>query len=216
MAGQTIDRPLWRAFPEESLTGAAAFVRAGGHGVVWAPGRARPAAWLLLPCGTDGTLSPLSQWVVMILGRRTYALVSSRPARGLALLRVPRRFEQRVSGWCERDETWPGATRTIALDCTACGACCVGCRAVLRPPDLTRWHRAGRTDLAARSYIRRQNGRLLLRLRDSDNACVHLDQKSCGIYPLRPYVCRIFPVGSEGCLDARRIVLGAVDGAVTA
>jgi uncharacterized protein len=216
MAGQTIDRPLWRAFPEDSLTHAAAFVRAGGHGVVWAPGRARPAAWLLLPCGPDGILAPLSLWVVILLGRRTYGVVRSRPARGLALLRVPRRSEQRVSDWCARDQTFVGATRTIALDCTACGACCVGCRPILRPPDVTRWRRAGRADLAAPSYIRRQGGRLLLRLSDTDHSCVHLDQKRCGIYPLRPYVCRIFPVGSEGCLDARRIVLGAVDGAVTA
>ena len=216
MAGQPIVRPVWRAFPEDSLTRAAAFVRAGGHGVVWAPGRARPAAWLLLPCGADGILPPLSEWVVLMLGRQTYGVVRSRPARGLGLLRVPRHYESKVSAWCERDRSWLGATRTISLDCTTCGVCCIGCRPVIQPSDVKRWHRDGRADLGARNYVRRQGGKLLLRMRNNDNACVHLDQKRCGIYPLRPNVCRIFPVGCEGCLDARRLELDIVDGAVTA
>jgi hypothetical protein len=216
VAGQTIRRPLWRAFPEAELASGAAFVRAGGHAAVSVEGRAAPAIWLLLPCGADGTLPALSRWVVLMLGRRTYSIVRSAPARGLALLRVPRRFESKVSAWCDRDAHWTGSTRTISLDCTSCGACCVGCRPVLGPPDITRWRRAGRADLARRSYTRRHGGFLMLRLRESDNACVHLDGRSCGIYPLRPYVCRVFPVGCEGCLDARRLELGIVDGAAGA
>jgi Fe-S-cluster containining protein len=144
--------------------------------------------------------------------RRSYGLVRSRPASGLALLRVPRACEPDVVTWCERDEAWPGSTRSIALDCTACGACCHGCRPVLRPDDLARWRAAGRPDLLGRRYVRRSGGVSVLGMRAADGACVHLNGARCDIYPIRPMVCRFFPMGSEGCLEARRLHFGLVDG----
>lgn len=209
--GEVVRRPLWRAFPEASLVRAAAFARAGGHAVIWAPARRLPAAWLLMPCTKDG-LSPLSRWVLVLLGRRSYGEVQVEPAKGLALIKVARRFHPRLAAWCHRDAHWRAATRTITLDCTSCGACCHNCRAMLLPPDLTRWRKAGRADLAGGRYIRRSRGQLVIRLRPTDQGCVHLDGRLCGIYPLRPYACRIFPPGSESCLSARRSVFGLVDG----
>ena len=209
---QHIERPLWRAFPESSFPAAVRHVQAGGNAVVWEEVRAAERAWLLLPCEPDGSVRPLSHWTILMFGRRSYGLVRSPDARGLALLRVPRRFEADVEAWCVRDAAWRGATRRIALDCTACGACCHGCRPVLRPGDLQRWRTAGRRDLLTRRYVRRSGGALVLRQRESGGACVHLRGARCDIYPLRPLVCRIFPVGSEGCLEARRLRFGLVDG----
>jgi hypothetical protein len=202
---------LWRAFAEDALPQAAAFARAGGHAVVWVHGRRSRAAWLLLPCDRRGQARPLSRWVMLMFGRRTYGLVRSRPAQGVGLLRVPRRFEPDVVTWCDRDAGWRGATRQLTLDCTSCGACCRGCRPVLRPSDLARWRAAGRADLAGRAFTRRSAGVVFLRLRETDNACVHLDGARCTIYPLRPFVCRLFPVGCEGCLEARRQTFGIDD-----
>ena len=211
MSAQIIRRPVWKAFPEASLSRAAAFARAGGHAVVWEPGHT-PSAWLLMPC-TKAGLSELSRWVLVLLGRRTFGKVRGAPARGLALIRVPRRFQSRVAAWCHRDSRWRGATRAIALECTSCGACCHGCRPTLLPPDLTRWRKAGRLDLASRRYTRKSQGHLIIRLRPVDNGCVHLDGRRCGIYPLRPYACSIFPPGCESCLSVRATTFGIVDGA---
>lgn len=178
--------------------------------MVWAPGRT-PVAWLLMPCAKDG-LSPLSRWVLVLLGRRSYGEVQVEPAKGLALIRVARRFHRRLAGWCHRDAAWRGATRAITLECTTCGACCHNCRATLLPPDLTKWRKVGRDDLAGRRFIRHSRGQLIIRLRPADQGCVHLDGRRCGIYPLRPYACRIFPAGSESCLGARLSEFGIVDG----
>lgn len=210
MSAQTIRRPLWKAFSEGSLARAAAFARAGGHAVVWAPGR-RPSAWVLMPCTTVG-VSELSRWVLVLFGRRTYGKVRRAPARGLALIRVSRRFERHVSAFCHRDSRWRGATRTMTLDCTSCGACCHDCRPQLLPSDLTRFRRAGRIDLANRQNTRQYRGKRVIRLRPIDQACIHLDGCRCSIYPIRPYACRVFPVGCESCLKARADALHIVDG----
>jgi Fe-S-cluster containining protein len=195
-----------------SLVRAAAFARAGGHAVIWAPARRSPAAWLLMPCTKDG-LPLLSRWVLVLLGRRTYGEVQVEPAKGLALIKVARRFHPRLAAWCHRDSHWRAATRPLTLDCMSCGACCHNCRPALLPPDLTRWRKADRADLGAGRYVRRIGGQLVIRLRPADHGCVHLDGRRCGIYPLRPYACRIFPPGCESCLGARRAVFGIVDGA---
>ena len=57
-----------------------------------------------------------------------------------------------VREWCARDAGQPRSTRTMKLDCLACGACCRDNRVVLEKPDLARWRRAARHDLLDRAY----------------------------------------------------------------
>jgi uncharacterized protein len=207
---QIVRRPLWKAFQETSLPRAAAFARAGGHAVVWAADQP-PSAWLLMP-STKDRLSELSRWALVLLGRSTFGRVRRAPARGLALIRVPRRFESRVAAWCHRDSQWRGATRAIALECTTCGACCHHCHPAVLGSDLARWRKAGRLDLANRRNTSQYHGHRVIRLRPVDQACLHLDGQQCSIYAIRPYACRVFPPGCESCLMARREVFGIVDG----
>jgi Fe-S-cluster containining protein len=210
VSANVIRRPVWRRFSESSLAAAAAFARAGGHAVVSVPGRPRPV-WLLMPCTTAG-LSPLSRWVLVLLGRRTYGEVRTSPAKGLALIRVARRFEARVADWCQRDSRWRTATRTLELECTACGACCRHCHPALLPPDLTRWRKAGRFELADLEHTDEHRGHRVIRLRPVDDRCIHLEGTRCGIYSIRPYACRVFPPGCESCLSARTEAFGTIDG----
>src|SRR5262249_40869446 len=114
----------------------------------------------------------------------------------------------------ERDSVFPGPTRTMILDCLACGACCKENEVVLEDEDLERFAGAGRTELARRPLARRRkDGRLVLVLL-KNKRCRHLGgDNRCGIYPIRPNACSEFPAGSECCLFSREEELGIVDGA---
>jgi Fe-S-cluster containining protein len=73
------------------------------------------------------------------------------------------------------------------------------------------WRRAGRTDLLSQAYTRRSKGEVVLRL-TANGRCMHLGRGNrCGIYPLRPANCSVFPVGAEPCLSAREETLGIID-----
>jgi hypothetical protein len=204
---QAIRRPLWKAFTERKLLAAARHVRAGGHALVWAEGPAAPIAWMLLPCDPEG-ISDLAWMSMLAVGRRRYAIVRSAPAEGLALARVPRRHEAKVVRWCERDAGSSGAMQPIELDCTACAACCHHARVEIGIRDRGRWRRGGRGDLSAPRWLRRSEGKTVLRQREQTAACVHLEGTLCGIYELRPDACRAFVPGSEPCLSARRARFG--------
>ena len=206
-----IRRPLWRAFRESALPGAARHVRAGGHALVWSEGKTRPAAWLLLPCDRDGGLPELTSWSLLNLRRRSYDRIEEGTAAGLALLRLPRRFEDKVNAWCARDERWPGSERDVELDCTACGACCQLACVRLEEHDLDRWRAARRADLCGKRFVSTGPSQPVLNRRQADGACVHLRGTRCGIYALRPEACRVFLPGSEQCLTARRRQLGVAE-----
>jgi Fe-S-cluster containining protein len=206
-----IRRPLWRSYSQRFIANAAAHVRAGGHALLWRPGPSSPVAWMLLPLDAEGDMPLMATWSMLALEKRRFDVVRRGPARGLATMRIPRDYETAVEGWCERDAMWPGATREIELDCVTCAACCRNNRVQLEPEDYALWRANDRKDLAGRAYTRRRDGQVLLRLR-TDGACVHLQGALCDIYPLRPDACRVFPAGSEPCLESRREEFGANDG----
>ena len=101
-----------------------------------------------------------------------------------------------------------------ALDCVRCGACCCntdGNRAEgfvdyveVFPNDVLR----KRPDLIGRFAVRNVDKKVHLKL-TPDGRCVALQgtlgvSVHCGIYDLRPTVCRRVQAGSEECLSARR------------
>ncbi len=100
-----------------------------------------------------------------------------------------------------------------ALDCQRCGACCVnsdenraeGFRDYVQvfPTDVM----ARKPDLLKRFTVRNRHGQTHLKLA-ADGRCVALEGRlgkrvGCGIYPVRPEVCRRVQAGSEECLRAR-------------
>jgi hypothetical protein len=202
----TIVRPVWRSFRPEFLGRAASHVRAGGFAAVFYP---KGNIKLLLPRTRGGALTEMSLWALLALEIRRWGSARSGPARHLAAVRVKEHHGPIILEWCERDGGEPESTRTMKLDCLACGACCRDNRVVLEPPDLAQW-RSQRPELLGRTYIRQSNGTVLLKL--VKGACVHLGKGNlCRIYPLRPGNCSEFPVGAEPCLAARLETLGLVD-----
>lgn len=111
-------------------------------------------------------------------------------------------------------------------DCQSCGACCgtartpasSAARAKLGLPTIDTWVNCSDADV--QRMPRRVRMKLLpVRLEDGkkmqatplreDGTCVFLkgaigDKVSCGIYDVRPTICRAFKAGSEFCLQARR------------
>jgi Fe-S-cluster containining protein len=205
-----VSRPVVRSFKRPHLGAAAAWVRAGGHAVVWlAPRKAR----LVFARPLEGDEHDLGWWSVLDMGRSEYRVARRGPFAGMAYIRVPHDCYALVRERVVRDSVHPGATRTIELDCLSCGACCRANRVELEPKDVERFERAGRGELARPPYARRDDGALVLVLR-RDKRCKHLgDDNRCAIYEIRPDACSTFPVGSECCLSSREQELGIVDGA---
>jgi Fe-S-cluster containining protein len=205
-----IVRPVVRSFTRPHVKRASAWVRAGGHAVVWvAPRKAR----LVFPRPREGDEHDLGWWSVLDLGRSEYLLPESGAFAGLGLLVIPHDCYAIVRDRAARDSVHEGPTRAIDLDCLECGACCRANRVELEPQDLARFDAAGRGELARAPYARRDNGSIVLVLRRDKN-CKHLhDDNKCGIYPIRPDACSTFPAGSECCLSSREEELGIVDGA---
>jgi uncharacterized protein len=203
-------RPVVRSYRLPHLRQAAAWVRAGGHAVVWiSPRKAR----LLFARPKEGDDNDLGWWSVLDLGRLEYRVARRGPFRGMAFIAVPHDCYAIVRFRVVRDSIYPEPTRRIDLDCLACGACCRDNRVVLDDGDIARFEAAGRGDLARLPYARREDGSVVLVLR-KDKRCKHLaDDNKCGIYPIRPDACSTFPVGSECCLSSREEELGIVDGA---
>ena len=217
MGKERVVRPVVRAFRAGFEREAAAHVRAGGHAVVWdAPagdsrkesGRAR----LVFGKPSPGDAGDLGHWSILDLGLARWLIVKRGPLRGLAFAWIPPDGIGIVEDRIARDSIHPHATRTMLLDCRECAACCRDNRVELKAPDVARFRRAGRPELARAPYVRRDGQKLVLRLLRSRN-CRHLTRdRSCAIYELRPDSCRSFPPGSEGCLFSREEELGVVDG----
>ena len=202
-------RPVVRSYRWPHLEEAAAWVRAGGHAVVWiSPRKAR----LVFTRPPEGDENDLGHWSVLDLGLHDHRIAKRGPFAGMAFIAVPHDCYAIVRFRVVRDSIHPEATRALDLDCLECGACCRDNRVVLDDVDLARFEKAGRGDLARPPYARREDGAVVLVLR-KDKDCKHLaaDNK-CGIYAIRPDACSTFPVGSECCLSSREEEMEIVDG----
>jgi len=196
-------RPVVRSFARRFASECAAWVRAGGHGVLWhSPERAR----LVVPRFRKGDLHHLGRWAILDLGKSTYGVPKKGPFRGLVTTPVPSDTLEIVREWAERDAQHEGPRRTIHLDCRACGACCRDNEVILERADFPRFRRGGVTPIT-----RRKNGVVMLRVL-GNGKCAHLGRgNACQIYEARPNACRDFPPASECCLFAREEELGIVD-----
>jgi uncharacterized protein len=173
----------------------------------------RTRARLLLPCPKEDDPKDLALYAILDLGKQRFRVSTRGVTKGLAVTLVPRECNDIVRARIERDKVHPGATRKVELDCTSCAACCYSNRVVLDDNDVERFRRGGRAHFAQRPYVRRNRGQIVLRLAP-DKACLHLAADNrCGIYALRPEMCREFPVGSECCLSARAEEYDLHDGA---
>ncbi|HEU4411753.1 MAG TPA: YkgJ family cysteine cluster protein [Polyangiaceae bacterium] len=200
---------VWRPFGRDDLEAAARYARRGGGALVVGE-RGGSKAVLFRP-GADGEPGLLVAWALKDLHAERFRAVGGRgPAAGLALAPIPANRRWVAATWLARDRAHAGPTRTLAIDCMTCAACCHDNAVLLEPDDLLRWKRARRLDLAAEGYVERRGRRQFLRLADS-GACQHLRDKLCGIYPLRPFNCRAFPAGTEPCLFARFDRFGTAD-----
>jgi Fe-S-cluster containining protein len=202
-------RPVVRSFKFPYLEQAAAWVRAGGHAVVWlAPRKAR----FVFQRPAKGEHGDLGKWSALDMGRTDWFVARQGPFEGMAYVRVPHDCYGIVRARVVRDSIHPEATRAIELDCLACGSCCRDNRVELDDDDVARFERAGRGELARPPYARREDGKLVLVLA-KDKRCKHLgDDNKCGVYALRPESCSSFPVGSECCLSSREEEMGILDG----
>jgi Fe-S-cluster containining protein len=205
-----IRRAIVRSFSARERRQAAEHAHAGGHSVIW---ERTSGAHLVLPAPDEDNPADLALHSILDLGQKRYRISHRGVTKGLAIVRVgPDRYEI-VRARIERDRHHVGATREVALDCLACGACCYSNEVVLGKDDVRRFERAGRPELASMPYARRKNGKLVLRLA-KDRGCLQLDlDNHCNIYGIRPEMCRTFPAGSECCLSARAEDLGIYDGA---
>jgi hypothetical protein len=205
-------RPVVRSYRWPHLEEAAAWVRAGGHAVVWiSPRKAR----LVFARPREGDENDLGRWSVLDMGLSDHRLVQRGPFEGMAYIPVPHDCYAIIRFRVVRDSVHPEATRAMELDCLECGACCKDNRVVLDDVDVERFEKAGRGELARPPYAKREDGTVILVLR-KDKRCKHLaDDNKCGIYAIRPDACSTFPVGSECCLSSREEEMNVVDGAVS-
>jgi Fe-S-cluster containining protein len=203
-------RPVVRNYTLPHIDRAAEWVRAGGHALVWiAPRKAR----LVFARPRKGDELDLGWWSVLDLGRWKYRVAKRGPFEGMAFVAVPHDCYSIVRERALRDSIHPEATRTLELDCLACGACCKANAVELEEQDIERLEKGGRGELSRPPYARRRDGRLVLTLR-KDRCCRHLGPDNrCAIYPIRPDACSTFPPGSECCLSSREEELGIIDGA---
>jgi hypothetical protein len=203
-------RPVTRSFDWPYRAEAAAWVKSGGHALVWMTPRKARHFFARPRKGDDGDLG---WWSILDLGCSEYRVARAGPLTGMAYLRVPHDGYWVVRQRILRDSIHPGPRRKVELECLACGACCKDNRVELEEADVARFSEAGRSELARRPYAKREDGRLVLVLR-RDKCCKHLaGDNYCDIYAIRPNACSTFPPGSECCLSAREEELGVVDGA---
>src|SRR5689334_19895251 len=114
MPASLITRPIVRQFKARYAREISAHVRAGGHALVWeTPSR----ALFVLPVPKEDDDHDLALWSLLDLGKSRWKVIPRGTLRGLAMIRVPRDCFEVVRHRAERDSVFPGATRTIKLDC---------------------------------------------------------------------------------------------------
>jgi Fe-S-cluster containining protein len=205
-----VTRPVVRSFTKPHVARAIAWARAGGHAIWWET-PSRPLLVFRRPDRAD--IGDLGKWSLLDLELDRWTEPKAGPFRGLAFRRLPADVHDIVKNRAKRDAVHPGPTRTLRLDCLACGACCRDNEVILEDEDFTRLERAELAHLARAPWARRdRDGRVVLRLA-KDERCKHLARDNkCGIYEARPNACREFPMGSECCLWARYEELDIADG----
>jgi len=204
-------RPIVRSFKKKFTKEAVAHVRAGGHAVIWETDK---RATLVFQTPAEGDDDDFGAWAIYDMGKWRWTNHDRGALKGLSSTLVPRDCLWIAKRHAERDSVHRGATRKIAIDCQKCAACCRDNEVVLLPPDVERFKKGGRPELAKAPYAKRhKDGRVLLTLLPNKR-CRHLKRDNrCGIYELRPHSCSEFPMGSECCLFAREDILGLYDGA---
>lgn len=149
----------------------------------------------------------LVDWAIRAVEASRWAEIVEGPAKGCVEAKITRDWRERVQEWIDRDRAFPGSTAEASFDCMLCGACCHDNKVVLDEEDLKRFRDGGRADL-----IKRTSKKGILRLlplaREKEKPCVHLKQKMCTIYDVRPNMCRDFPVGTEQCITSREDLYG--------
>ena len=199
------DRPVVRSFDRRFVRDCAAWVRAGGHGILWET--PKKAKLVVGRFGPEDKMH-LGRWAILDLGKATYGVAKKGPLRGLVTTPVPPDTFDIVREWATRDSVHEGPTRAMKLDCLACGACCLDNEVRLEREDWRRFRR-GKVE----PVLRKKSGEIMLRVLPNGK-CAHLGRgNKCGIYTHRPNACRDFPAASECCLFAREEELGIFDGA---
>ncbi len=200
---EVVVRPVWRAFSPDKLRAAARYAKDGGLAVV------KDTRWKLLgdagPPGED--LPQLVDWAIRAIEAARWAEVVEGPAKGCVEAAITRDWRKRVQEWIDRDSVHAGPTTDTSFDCMLCGACCYDNKVVLDEVDVKRFKDGGRADLLKR-LSRRAGLKLLPLAREDNKPCVHLKQKMCTIYDVRPNMCRDFPVGTEQCITSREDLYG--------
>src|SRR6516162_8681413 len=134
-------RPVVRSYTWPYREQAAAWVRAGGHALVW---RAPRQARLVFARPRRGDEYDLGWWSILDLGRSEYRVARGGPFANLAWLRVPHDCYGIVRERVDRDSIHAGPTRDLDLDCLECGACCRDNRVELEDRDTARFAEGGR------------------------------------------------------------------------
>lgn len=200
---EIVVRPLWREFSPSQLRAAARHAKAGGIAIV------KDKRWSLLgdagPPGED--LPLLVDWALRAVEASRWAEIVEGPAKHCVEAKITRDWRERVQEWIDRDRAFEGATTEAKFDCMLCGACCCDNKVVLDEEDVKRFKDGGRADL-----LRRTSKKGILRLlplaREKEKPCIHLKEKMCTIYEVRPNMCRDFPVGTEQCITSREDLYG--------
>jgi Fe-S-cluster containining protein len=192
-----VERPVWRLFAGGDLAGAVRHARQGGLSVL------TKRTWSLLALGgeDDNELPVMVEWAIQAIHCPHWIYDHAGTTRGLVRAPIPMRYRAWAREWGERDAEFEGATHRFTLDCMTCAACCFDNRVILSTSDLHRWGMAGRRDLFEQTKAWRRQRRLPLL--QANAGCVHLDGLKCGVYELRPDMCREFVPGTENCLAAR-------------
>lgn len=206
-----VERPVWRRFIPRFSGRAAQWVRQGGHAAIQ---HSDKHIDLLLGVDEQGAITESALWAVLALEQRRYVRVKEGPAKGLFIARAAVHSLDAVLDWCDRDSIHEGPTRKMRLDCLECGACCHEANVILDEEDFERFREGGRPELAKKPYVKRsRDGKVTLRFLDNGRCRNLAEDNKCHIYELRPFNCRVFPVGSEACLAARESTLSIRDDA---
>ncbi len=210
MGSKSVNRPVVRSFKRRFARDAAAWVRSGGHAVVWDDDK---RATLVFQEPPEGDEDDFGAWAVYDFGKMRWEVHEGGAFDGLASTRVPRDCLWIVKRRTERDSAYARPRHVLELDCTKCAACCRDNEVILQEEDIERFRRGGRPELVRPPFAkRRADGRIVLTLL-ANGRCRHLDGANrCKIYELRPFSCSEFPAGSECCLYAREEELKAYDG----
>ncbi len=82
----------------------------------------------------------------------------------------------------------------FSFKCQRCGACCYNKEIPLSPSEARRLAQRLRHPAPTFFLESNEEGKPVLR-RKADGSCIFLEPQGCRVYPDRPLVCRLFPLG---------------------